>query len=245
LSQVPQEILRLHIQSAPLAETLDGRVVAPYTEAILMHIASAIEMRLEMAKTAILDDAKIRIASEPTAKKARQSASSVERVNEAVFAIGRTYGNEWNKKWLESTRGLYAELHPTQVELSVEDSSSADAMEDKGALLKGKRCHEIIAEMRKIKNLVVGFQRTVSEIRHDHPDFQVWQIAEGLLDDERDTFNHARRWGAVVGYARNLLAKDYGCKPDTVRKWVGAYRAANPDKRIKKVTPKRSHRKAK
>jgi hypothetical protein len=241
LSQVPQEFLDLHIETSPLAETFNGRVFAPYTLVILEQISSLIEMRVHMARTAVFDDAKIKIASQPAARMGKQS--SVASVNEAVYAIGRRYGYEWNKKWLESTRELYAELHPTQVK-SAGNEPSPDVSEDKGVLLKGKRCHEVIAEIRKIKNLVSEFQDTVSGIRHGHPDFQVWQIADGLPDDEKYIFNHPRQWGPVVGYARNLLAKDYGCKPDTIRKWVGAYRKANPDKRTKKTGPKKSRSKS-
>ena len=245
MPQVLDETLKQQIQTAPLEETLDGRVLEPYTEIILEQIASRIEMRIFMARTAILDDAKIKIASEPAAKRAKQSAPSVERVNDAVYAIGRRYGNEWNRKWFESTRGLYAQLHPTlPVAPKVVESSTGES-DDKTVHLKGKRCHEVIAEMRKIKNLVLDSQHTVSEIRHDYPDLKVWQIADGLPADEQDVFNHPRRWGPVVGYARNLLAKDYGYKPDTVRKWVGAYRAANRDKRVKKATPKRTRSKSK
>jgi hypothetical protein len=126
LGEVPEEILELHIQTAPLAETLDGRVYPPYTELIQHQIASLLEMRIYMARIAVLDDAKIKIASEPAAKRAKPSASSVERVNEAVYAIDRRYGNEWDKKWLDSTRELYAELHPGQVKHAVDESSSAE-----------------------------------------------------------------------------------------------------------------------
>ena len=125
LREVPEEILRPHIRIAPLAETLDGRVVAPYTDVIRSQIASLIEMRIHMARIAVLDDAKIKIASEPAPKRAKPSASSIKRVNEAVYAIGRKYGNEWNAKWFESTRGAYADLHPMQVEHVVDESSLA------------------------------------------------------------------------------------------------------------------------
>ena len=109
----------------------------------------------------------------------------------------------------------------------------------------GKRCHKIIDEIRKIKNMVLGFQRTVSEIRNEHQEFQVWALVDGLSEEDRDTFNHPRQWGAVVGYAVNLLAKDYGgCSPHTIRDWVKEYRRANPSERKKKsprdVNPRRN-----
>jgi hypothetical protein len=126
LGQVPQKILNLRIETAPLAETMDGRVFAPYTEVIREQIASLIEMRLHMARTAVFDDAKIKIASEPRAKRARRSTSLLERMNQAVRAIARKYGNEWDRKWHESTRGLYAELHATQVEHAVDESSPTE-----------------------------------------------------------------------------------------------------------------------
>jgi hypothetical protein len=50
----------------------------------------------------------------------------------------------------------------------------------------GKRCHEIMAEMQKIKNMVTGFQRTLCEIRHEHPEFQVWSLVEHLSTDAKE-----------------------------------------------------------
>lgn len=113
LSAVPDDTLRLHIQIAPLAETLDGRLLPPYTEVILEQIASLIEMRILMARTAVLGDAKIKIASEPDSGNVSQSASSIERVNGAVHAMAQKYGSEWALKWFESTREVYAALHST------------------------------------------------------------------------------------------------------------------------------------
>ena len=234
LSQVPDDILRLHLQVAPLAETLDGRVSVPYTEVIRQQIASLIEMRLHLTRIEVLDDAKISIASEPTPKHATQSASSIVRINEAVYAIGRKYGNEWNTKWLESTAGLYAKLHLSQEEFAIDESSPTDKIEHKEIVLKGKRCDEIVQEIRRLRNMVVTHHRTMAEIRSQNPGFQVWALSEILSEADRETFNHPRQWGPPVGYALGLLAKDYLRSAHTVADWRKIYRQTR-----RKVTVKR------
>lgn len=244
LIEVPEETLRLHIQTFPLAETLDGRILPPYTEVIRARIATLIEMGIHMARISVLDDAKIKIASEPALKRIEQSAASIKLVNEAVYAIGRKYGDEWNIKWLESTRRLYAQLHPIETKPAVTDSSSADILVDETVPPKGKRCHEIIEEMRKIKNTMIGRGHSMSEVQTKYPKFQVWKLVDELPQEERDLFNHPRQWGPVVGQAKIFLSKGYGCSTHTVTKWVKIYRAANPDKRIKKNIPKKSRRKS-
>jgi len=114
--------------------------------------------------------------------------------------------------------------------------ASTNVSKDEGVLLKGKRCHEIIEEMRKIKHMGVGRGHKVSEIQRKYPQFQVWKLADKLPEDERDLFNHPRQWGPVVGQARVFLSMEYGCSKHTIAKWVKIYRKANPDKRIKKAS---------
>jgi DNA-binding transcriptional MerR regulator len=106
-------------------------------------------------------------------------------------------------------------------------------------LKDGERCDTIIRELRKISHMVRGGGRTVSELRHEFPGLKVWELADGLSEEDRDTFNHPNRWGPAVGYAKNLLAKDYGVSPATVNNWVKAYRRETPSKRVKRQKPSR------
>ena len=89
---------------------------------------------------------------------------------------------------------------------------------------KGNRCDRIIREMRQIKNLFVDSGWTISEIQSAHPEFKVWKLREALSEEDRETLNHPRRWGPVVGYGLSLLGKDYAKHPTTVRDWIKAYR---------------------
>ncbi len=107
---------------------------------------------------------------------------------------------------------------------SLESTPSLAQFEGSTILRKGKRCDQIIGEVKRIRNMVVGHQRTVSEIRKQYPDFEVWTLVETLPEEDRETFYHPRQWGPVVGYAKNLLAKEYACSSATVTNWVKAYR---------------------
>ena len=122
------------------------------------------------------------------------------------------------------------ELVQPQAELSSTDTSN-----DERVLFKGKRCHEIIEEMRKIKHMGIGRAHKMSEIQSKCPQFQVWNLADKLPQDERDLFDHPRQWGPVVRQAKVFLSMEYGCSNHTITKWVKAYRKANPDKKIKKT----------
>jgi hypothetical protein len=424
LSQVPEKILAIHVQTYPLAETLDGRVFAPYTELIRQQIASLIEMRLHMTRIAVFDDAKIKIASEPVHKNASQSVASDETMDGVLLAIGRRYGNEWDRKWFESTRELYAELHSpkatrSQFEAQLEEgrqmeekerkettkvrfvippapaasvggrwiahstspklterplnpptyfprdswskacvildeaierfpdrkqlpelcrryilemtprycevvetgkmTAAAVLMERHGGMAdlleslllhnggssgygglsneayriykeatnseewrrlrkaiaeaeeqskrrarppeaqfrpdaaqgksgpaeksnetesagadlpsdtplkirRGEHCNLIIAQIRRVKHLCIDAGRTMTEARGELPDLEVWKLRENLTTDDRETFDHPRRWGPVVGYALRLLAKEYGRSVHTISAWRKASR---------------------
>ncbi len=101
---------------------------------------------------------------------------------------------------------------------------SPDQFEGSTILRKGRRCYQIIGEVKRIRNMVVEHQRTVSEIRKLRPEFQVWALAENLPGEDHEAFCHPRQWGPAVGYAKRLLAKEYGCSPATVTNWVKSYR---------------------
>lgn len=89
---------------------------------------------------------------------------------------------------------------------------------------KGKRCEQIIAEMRKIKRMCVDSGQNIVEIQCAHPEFEAWKVREALNEEDRETFNHPRQWGPPVGYARLVLAKIYSKNEGTVKNWVKWYR---------------------
>ncbi len=89
---------------------------------------------------------------------------------------------------------------------------------------KGRRCHQIITEMRHIKRVCVDSGRTISEAQSTNPEYEVWKLREALSEEDRETFNHPRRWGPVVGYSRLVLAKDYDRNEGTVKNWVKSFR---------------------
>jgi hypothetical protein len=94
---------------------------------------------------------------------------------------------------------------------------------------KGKRCDQIIEEMKKIKRKYLDSGRTVTEIKSEHPDYLVWSLADSLSPDAKEVFWHPKQWGPIVGYAQGLLADEYGNSKTTVRDWCKEYRrSVNP-----------------
>jgi hypothetical protein len=106
-------------------------------------------------------------------------------------------------------------------------------------LKDGERCDKIIKQIRKIRNMVRGHGDTMSEVRGKFPGLEVWQVADGLTGEDRDTFNHPNQWGPVVGYAKSLLAKDYGVAKATIGNWVKTYRRGTPSARVRRITSKK------
>jgi hypothetical protein len=89
---------------------------------------------------------------------------------------------------------------------------------------RGQFCQQVIDEIRRIKNLHLGSGMSIAEIQNENPKWAAWNVRESLSSEDRETFNHPRRWGAPVGYARLILSKDQAVTVDTVRSWVKAYR---------------------
>jgi len=89
---------------------------------------------------------------------------------------------------------------------------------------KGRFCDRVIGEMRQIRGLTIDGGRSIAEIQTEHPDWAVWNLRDALGEEDRDTFNHPRQWGPVVGLALSILAKHYGKHRTTVWDWVKVYR---------------------
>jgi hypothetical protein len=124
----------------------DGRVLSPVTSAgILVSIANLIVRRLEIVKSRVLDETKIKIASEPSPASSAPSAFLIERVNDAANAIHRKYGDKWDAKWYESTRELYAALHPANAAANVGDVAKPPSTRRPGRPPLNPKRYEAIA----------------------------------------------------------------------------------------------------
>jgi hypothetical protein len=77
----------------------------------------------------------------------------------------------------------------------------------------------------------VGTGRSVAEIQSEHSDWAVWNVRESLAQEDQDTLNHPRQWGPTVGYAKKILAKNYGVSEHTITASVKAYRKSKQPKK--------------
>ena len=94
-------------------------------------------------------------------------------------------------------------------------------------------CLEVLNEIRKVKNLYNrGY--SVAQIRKDHPDLSLWKVLDGLTDEDRELFDHPKRWGPMVGYAEGVLGRYYDKSAATIHDWCKAARRSQ-----RKGTPRR------
>jgi hypothetical protein len=229
LAQMSEVNLKALMRAFPLAESLSGELFEPYPQEILSSITVRIERSIEMAKVRVLDPASILFASQSLSTERSGDPVLVARINEAVQALSHIHGSTWNEILLESRRKLFEELDSDE---QPERSLAAITVASEGLRAKGKRCHGIIGQIKKIKNMVAEQQRTVSQIRQEHPEWEVWSVADSLPESEdREIFNRPRQWGPPVGYALTLLGKEYCKSPHTIRDWVKAFRAENSAKK--------------
>lgn len=106
-----------------------------------------------------------------------------------------------------------------------EASRSQDtAAQPSERLRRGKLCEQVVGEIKRIRTMCVDRGRTVAEMKKDYPGFHVWKVVEELPEDDRETFQHPKRWGPVVGYAHGLLAKQYGKSVHTINDLIKDYR---------------------
>lgn len=89
----------------------------------------------------------------------------------------------------------------------------------------GKRCAEIIGEVKRIWHRSIDGGRTIAEIEHDNPSYQVWGLVRSLPPEDQETFRHPNQWGPRTGYAQKLLAKGYGRSEATIHDYAKDYRA--------------------
>jgi hypothetical protein len=95
---------------------------------------------------------------------------------------------------------------------------------------RGRDYLQVREELGKIKHLARQRGQSVREIRTENPNLLVWTFADSLSPDERELFDHPRRWEA--GYAVEVfLAKHYGKSPATMKTWVTAFRRESRQKR--------------
>jgi hypothetical protein len=129
----------------------------------------------------------------------------------------------------------HIKLAKTPTQVPEKPGASAEASNDGGSACKqpsgklsdtarrGKEYLQVREELKKIKHLAQVCRQSTSEIRRENPDFLAWKFAESLSPDDREVFEHPRRWES--GYpVRVFLAKCYDKSPATMKKWVAAYR---------------------
>jgi hypothetical protein len=91
-------------------------------------------------------------------------------------------------------------------------------------LERGKRCGQIVEEMKRFRYLRISGGKTVSQIRSEQPDFVIWSLRESLDPEDRDLFDNPNRWETrPAQYAYGLLAKDYSRSWTTIKDWVKAW----------------------
>jgi hypothetical protein len=125
------------------------------------------------------------------------------------------------------TEGMTSEL------LMVNKTAHADRLS--GRLRKGKRCAQVIDEMKRIKRMYDHEGFTSTEIEERHKDFEVWAIVKNRLDAEgQQHFRSPGTWEReLVPYALSILSKEYDDKavPSTIYDWVKDYRRHSKTKK--------------
>lgn len=74
-------------------------------------------------------------------------------------------------------------------------------------LQRGKRCAQIIEEMKRFKFLKLDSGRSLTEIQTENSNFLIWKLRESLSVEDRELFDHPNRWESVVTYTCGCLAK--------------------------------------
>lgn len=101
-------------------------------------------------------------------------------------------------------------------------------------VVEGKRCDKVIKEIRRIKFMHKNGGQSMDEIKRDWPNYEVWEIVEGLSKEDQEFFEKPGRWEPATGYAKLILSKHYGNSPTTITDWVKAYRKHAKPKKQKK-----------
>jgi hypothetical protein len=134
----------------------------------------------------------------------------------------------------QASATFFSWLENEAVETSADESIQAPVepipTELSERLRRGKRCDQILKEMRRIKYWRLDAVKTMAEIQTEHPDLAVWKLREGLGLEDREFFDRPNRWESVVTYGLGLLGKEYGRKPATVNDWVKEFRHHQKEK---------------
>jgi hypothetical protein len=136
-----------------------------------------------------------------------------------VCKVSATFCSWLEQKALETPISALRPATEQTLEPAVQTTKAASEK-----IQRGKRCVQIITEVRRLRNLVVGTGRTMAEVKDEHPTLLVWAFRDTLPQQDREIFDHPNQWGPVVGYALGLLSKEYGKSPATIRDWVKAFR---------------------
>jgi hypothetical protein len=132
---------------------------------------------------------------------------------------------------IEVVKRLLADMNnqdaaETGASLPVDKTSKADRLPER--LRKGKRCAQVIDEMKRIKRLHDQEGLTTTEIEEQHKDFEVWKIVKNCPDPKvQQHFRSPGMWERkLVGYALFILSKEFGgqAATSTIYDWVKEYR---------------------
>lgn len=95
-------------------------------------------------------------------------------------------------------------------------------------LRDGKRCAQVIEEMKLIKKVHDHDRLTITQIEERYKDFEVWAIVDSRFRHDSEALEHFRSPGLwerqVVPYALSILEKEYKRAPSTINDWVKDYR---------------------
>ena len=160
-----------------------------------------------------------------------------KEINKMLYKLKETMFVLRGQERLEKDADISAQIKKLTEERSGQDAIAPNEEPLPPRLEKGRRCDKIIKEVKRIKYFVVGNGKSMTEIQSEHPSFLVWKLVQNLTEEDQGTFNHPRTWGSAVGYAKNILSKDYGKSAHTITDWVKDYRRHIQDQTTRSVTP--------
>ncbi len=110
--------------------------------------------------------------------------------------------------------------------LPLHKNSAADGLPTR--LRDGKRCTQVIEEMKLIKKAHYHDRLTITQIEECYKDFEVWTIVNSHFKQNPEALEHFRSPGLwerqVVPYALSILEKEYKRASSTINDWVKDYR---------------------
>jgi hypothetical protein len=124
------------------------------------------------------------------------------------------------------------QLQSERQELNVSPESLVASFEEKAegqqpqgstskSVTRGQICVQVKEEMRRFRYMALEGGRSIKDIMAATPKFKIWEIAENLATEDRDTLLHPNQWGGA--YSTLLVAKHFGVSKVTIRDYITAY----------------------